>query len=146
MEDLAIVCAKREAVRVGGDWRELLGAAWEGAEKARTSYDPGRGATLATWAGAKASFSVREYLRTERRGRRIASEIPSGEMSDVAGPSVSPLLDVRDSAERGMRLIPARCRDVFVLRVACDVPRTDLDTEASPWTAKHLLRAAWGCI
>jgi RNA polymerase sigma factor (sigma-70 family) len=68
---LVHIWAVRVARSNGMDWRDLLGAAWEGLARAQETYDPAKGANFATYATYRIRGSLSDYLRNvEPKGHR----------------------------------------------------------------------------
>ena len=82
------------AARHGGEWREYLGAAWEGFEQACRRYDPSRG-DLWAFASDRVRGAIRDSVRVRsvRRGRgavrqRLDADLPDPrpQMLDESAP------------------------------------------------------------
>lgn len=68
---LVYVSAVRVARAKRMDWRDLVGAAWEGLAKAHETYDASKGASFLTYATWKIRGALTDYLRTlEPAGHR----------------------------------------------------------------------------
>lgn len=90
---LVHIWAVRVARSNGMDWRDLLGAAWEGLAQAQETHDPAKGANFNTYATYRIRGSLSDYLRAlEPKGhRRVRERKPTFQRKQVCS------LDVRDS-------------------------------------------------
>jgi len=92
-------CCKRAAFRYRGDWRELLGAAWEGYRRAKDGFDCSRNCSWSTYLRNVVTCAIIDYqrtlmpagCRTRRSGRLVQRYVKTDSINDVRDDDCQPL-------------------------------------------------------